>query len=88
MPPISKQGNALLRFLLVEATQMTVRSDQHWRSQVLSPGHAAWAQDRQSRDGPQADRRVVEMWRCGCGVADGPPNKIQQLGSHEGKSVL
>ena len=28
---ISKQGNSLLRFLLVEAAQVTVRSDPRWR---------------------------------------------------------
>ena len=30
-----KQGNALLRFLLVEAAQATVRSDPEWRHQFL-----------------------------------------------------
>jgi len=30
---ISKQGNALLRFLLVEAAQVTVRSLPEWRSE-------------------------------------------------------
>src|SRR5438093_6861747 len=29
---ISKQGNSLLRFLLVEAAQVTVRSQPEWRS--------------------------------------------------------
>src|SRR5437016_4028548 len=29
---ITKQGNSLLRFLLVEAAQVTVRSDPQWRS--------------------------------------------------------
>jgi transposase len=29
---ISKQGNSLLRFLLVESTQVTVRSLPQWRS--------------------------------------------------------
>lgn len=32
---ISKQGNELLRFLLVEAAQATVRSDPNWRRQFL-----------------------------------------------------
>jgi transposase len=33
---ISKQGNVLLRFLLVEAAQVTaVRSDPEWRSQFF-----------------------------------------------------
>jgi transposase len=29
---ITKQGNSLLRFLLVEAAQVTVRRDQEWRN--------------------------------------------------------
>jgi transposase len=32
---ITKQGNSLLRFLLVEAAQVTVRSDQEWRSKYF-----------------------------------------------------
>src|SRR5205809_2309998 len=32
---ISKQGNSLLRFLLVEAAQVTVRSDMRWRIQFF-----------------------------------------------------
>ncbi len=32
---ISKQGNVLLRFLLVEAVQVTVRSQPQWRSKFF-----------------------------------------------------
>jgi transposase len=32
---ITKQGNSLLRFLLVEAAQVTVRSDPEWRSKFF-----------------------------------------------------
>jgi transposase len=32
---IRKQGNSLLRFLLVEAAQATVRSDCRWRNQFF-----------------------------------------------------
>jgi transposase len=32
MGDISKQGNSLLRFLLVEAAQVTVRSQPQWRN--------------------------------------------------------
>jgi len=32
---ISKQGNSLLRFLLVEAVQVTVRSSAQWRSKFF-----------------------------------------------------
>jgi len=32
---ISNQGNSLLRYLLVEAAQVTVRSQPHWRSKFF-----------------------------------------------------
>jgi transposase len=32
---INKQGNSLLRFLLVEAAQVTVLSDPRWRNQFF-----------------------------------------------------
>jgi transposase len=38
---ISKQGNSLLRFLLVEAAQAAVRSDAEWRRQFLHLRSAA-----------------------------------------------
>lgn len=72
-----------MRFLLVEATQMTVRSDQHWRSQFF---HLAMRHGRKIAKVAMARKLTVELSRCG--VEDGPPNKMQQLGSHEGKSVL
>jgi hypothetical protein len=62
MPPISKQGNALLRFLLVEATQMTVRSDQHWRSQFF---HLAMRHGRKIAKVAMARKLTVELSRCG-----------------------
>jgi len=37
---ISKQGNKLLRFLLVEAAQVAVRFDLDWRRRYLPSGHA------------------------------------------------
>jgi transposase len=41
---ISKQGNVLLRFLLVEAAQVTVRSPPEWRSKFfhLLSGRNLW----------------------------------------------
>jgi len=50
---ISKQGNALLRFLLVEAAQVTVRSQAQWRSRFF---HLAMrrTQDCQGSDGAEA----------------------------------
>ena len=49
---ISKQGNALLRFLLVEAAQVTQSAAM--AQQVLASCPAARAEDRQGGDGPQA----------------------------------
>ena len=47
---LTKQGNSLLRFLLVEAAQVTVRSLPEWRSKYF---HLAMRRggDRQGRDG-------------------------------------
>jgi len=45
---ISKQGNCLLRFLLVEAAQVTVRTDAEWRSKYF---HLAMRRGRKIRQG-------------------------------------
>ena len=55
---ISKQGNVLLRFLLVEATQVTVRSQQEWRSKFF---HLACGVDGRSRRSHWRGN-----WRCIC----------------------
>jgi len=55
---ISKQGNVLLRFLLVEATQVTVRSQQEWRSKFF---HLACGVDGRSRRSQWRGN-----WRCIC----------------------
>ena len=51
---ITKQGNSLLRFLLVEAAQVTVRSLPEWRSKYCPPDDAARTENRQGRDGAKA----------------------------------
>lgn len=49
----TKQGNSLLRFLLVEAQQVTARSLPEWRrQQVCSPNHPVGTEDRQGGHGP------------------------------------
>ena len=64
---ITKQGNSLLRFLLVEAAQVTVRSDPKWRSKYF---HLAL----------RRGRKIAKVaiwpgsWRfvcTGCGARDG-----------------
>jgi transposase len=76
---ISKQGNALLRFLLVEAAQVTVRSDAQWRSQFF---HLAMRRGRKIAKVATARKLAVElywMWRNGWDY-----HEMQQLGSHAG----
>jgi transposase len=77
---ISKQGNALLRFLLVEAAQVTVRSQPQWRSQFF---HLAMRRGRKIAKVAMARKLAVElywMWRRGWDYEE-----IQQLGSHAGE---
>ena len=60
---ISKQGNALLRFLLVEAAQATVRSDARWRSRFF---HLAMRRGRKIAKVAMARKLAVHlywMWR-------------------------
>ena len=49
---ITKQGSSMLRFLLVEAAQVTVRSVPEWRSKYLHLVMRTRTEDRQSRHGP------------------------------------
>ena len=77
---ISKQGNILLRFLLVEAAQVTVRSDAQWHSQFF---HLAMWRGRKIAKVAMARKLAVElywMWRRGSEY-----EKMQQLGSHAGE---
>jgi transposase len=77
---ISKQGNALLRFLLVEAAQVTVRSDPQWRGQFF---HLALRRGRKIAKVAMARKLAVDlywMWRRRWDY-----NEMQQLGSHAGE---
>ena len=77
---ISKQGNVLLRFLLVEAAPVTVRSDPQWRSQCF---HLAMRRGRKIAKVAMARKLAVElywMWRRGWNYA-----AMQKLGSHAGE---
>ena len=55
---VSKQGNVLLRFLLVEAAQVTVRSDPQWRSQFF---HLAMRRGRKIAKVAMARKLAVEF---------------------------
>jgi len=77
---ISKQGNSLLRFLLVEAAQVTVRSDGRWRNQFF---HLAQRRGRKIAKVAMARRLAVRlywMWRREWNYA-----QLQSFGSHVGQ---
>ena len=77
---ISKQGNVLLRFLLVEAAQVTVRSQPEWRSKFF---HLAMRRGRKIAKVAMARKLAVHlywMWR-----QDWDYGKLQELGSYAGE---
>ena len=77
---ISKQGNSLLRFLLVEAAQVTVRSDQRWRNRFF---HLAQRGGRKIAKVAMARRlgiRLYWMWRRGWNY-----EQLESFGSHAGQ---
>ena len=77
---ITKQGNSLLRFLLVEAAQVTVRSDQEWRSKYF---HLAMRRGRKIAKVAMARRLAVRlywMWRKGWDY-----QQLNKFGPHAGQ---
>ena len=77
---ISKQGNVLLRFLLVEAAQVTVRSQAEWRSKFF---HLAMRRGRKIAKVAMARKLAVHlywMWRQGRDYG-----QLQKLGSRAGE---
>ena len=56
---ITKQGNSLLRFLLVESAQVAARSIPQWRNQYFALGDAAGTKDRQGRYGQETGDSFV-----------------------------
>ena len=80
---ISKQGNLLLRFLLVEATHNTVRWDPAWRRYFL---HLALRRGRAIAQVMVARKLAVRlfwMWRKGWDY-----QQVLQFGSHVEQSDL
>ena len=76
---ISKQGNSLLRYLLVEAAQVTVRSQPQWRSKFF---HLAMRRGRKIAKVAMARKLAVHlywMWRQGWDY-----EQFRKLGSHAG----
>ncbi len=78
---ITKQGNSLLRFLLVEAAQVTVRSIPEWRSKYF---HLAMRRGRKIAKVAMARRLAIAlywMWRRGWDY-----EQAKKFGSHAGQS--
>jgi transposase len=76
---ISKQGNALLRFLLVEAAQAAARFDPDWRSKFL---HLAMRRERRVAKVAMARKLAVSllwMWR-----RQRSSQPTQEVGSYAG----
>jgi transposase len=79
---ISKQGNTLLRFLLVEAAQAAVRGDADWRRQFL---HLAMRRERKIAKVAMARKLAVRlywMWRKGWDY-----QQLLNFGSYVGQPV-
>ena len=77
---ISKQGNVLLRFLLVEAAQVTVRSQPQWRSKFF---HLAMRRGRKIAKVAMARKLAVHlywMWRQGVDYTE-----LKKFGAHAGE---
>jgi len=77
---ITKQGNSLMRFLLVEAAQVTVRSDPEWRSKYF---HLALRRGRKIAKVAMARRLAVRMyWMLRKGW---DYEQLNKFGSHAGQ---
>jgi transposase len=77
---ITKQGSSMLRFLLVEAAQVTVRSLPEWRSQYF---HLAMRRGRKIAKVAMARKLAVRlywMWRKGWDY-----EQVKKFGSHAGQ---
>jgi transposase len=77
---LSKQGNTLLRYLLVEAAQAAVRCDPQWRRRFM---HLAMRRQRNIAIAAMARKLAVSLywlWR----KAEDPPAAFQS-GSHVGQ---
>ena len=79
---ITKQGSSMMRFLLVEAAQVTVRSVPEWRSKYV---HLMMRRGRKTAKVAMARRLAVRlywMWRKGWNY-----EQWKKFGSHAGEPV-
>jgi len=63
---ISKQGNCLLRFLLVEAAQAAARSNLEWRRRYMHLAMRRHKSIAKVAMGRKLGVRLYWMWRNGC----------------------
>jgi transposase len=63
---ISKQGNSLLRFLLVEAAQAAARTNPHWRRRYMHLAMRRHKSIAKVAMGRRLGVRLYWMWRNGC----------------------
>ena len=77
---ITKQDNSLLRFLLVEAAQVTVRSLPEWRSKYF---HLAMRRGRKIAKVAMARRLAVQMYWIMCKQWN--YEQVEKFGSHAGQ---
>jgi transposase len=74
---ITKQGNTLLRFLLVEAAQVTVRSIPEWRRKYF---HLSMRRGRKIAKVAMARKLAVQMyWMM---RKEGDHQQLKKFGSH------
>jgi transposase len=79
---ICKQGNSLLRFLLVEAAQVAVRSDPEWRNKYF---HVALRRGRKIAKVAMARKLAVRLyWMMRKGW---DYEQVKKFGSHAGEPV-
>jgi transposase len=79
---ITKQGSSMLRFLLVEAAQVTVRSVPEWRSKYL---HLMMRRGRKTAKVAMARRLAVRLyWMM---RKEWDYQQVKKFGSHAGQSV-
>jgi transposase len=83
---ISKQGNSLLRFLLVEAAQAAARSNPEWRRRYLHLAMRRHKSIAKVAMGRKLAVRLYWMWRNGCAYSSpfGFGSYVGQLGTGHG----
>jgi transposase len=77
---ISKQGNSLLRFLLVEAAQAAARSNADWRRRYVYLAMRRHRSIAKVALGRRLGVRLYWMWRNGCEYSPS-----MEIGSHAGQ---